>query len=117
LPLLHQVGAAEVADIADVFALLSDVSRLRILLVLHDGEASVSDISSRTGMTHSATSHALRLLRAHEVVQVRRAGRMAYYELADDHVRELIGSALEHSEHSQITHPERLAFHRQDVVT
>ena len=59
-------------------------------------------------MSHSATSHALRLLRAHEVVQVRRAGRMAYYELADDHVRELIGSALEHQEHAQMTHPERL---------
>jgi len=105
-----------VADVADVFGLLSDPGRLRILLVLLDGEASVGEISARIGSSHSATSHALRLLRAHEVVRVRRSGRMAFYELADDHVRELIGSALEHQEHADIKHPERLRYTNHVVV-
>ncbi len=116
LPLVDQFSAEAVADVADVFALLSDPGRLRILLVLLDGEASVGEISARIGSSHSATSHALRLLRAHEVVRVRRSGRMAFYELADDHVRELIGSALEHQEHAAITHPERLRYASQVVI-
>lgn len=108
LPLADQVSGQAVADVTEVFGLLSDPGRLRILLRLHEGEANVSDLSSRTGMSHSATSHALRLLRAHEVVRVRRTGRMAFYELADDHVRGLISAALQHQQHAQITHPERL---------
>ena len=95
------------ADIADVFGLLADPGRLRLLISLQGGEASAGQLAERSGLSRSAASHALRLLRAHEVVEVRRSGRMAFYRLADQHVRELIASALGHSEHSSPSHPER----------
>ncbi|WP_246486977.1 hypothetical protein [Kribbella qitaiheensis] len=58
-------------------------------------------------MSESATSHALRLLRAHRVVVVRRDGRMAYYRLDDAHVRMLVDLAVAHTEHTDAIHPER----------
>ncbi len=80
-----------------VFALLSDPGRLRLLMsLLEGGELCVCDLAAATGMGESATSHALRLLRAHRVVKVRRAGRMAFYSLTDGHVRMLLDVALAH---------------------
>jgi DNA-binding transcriptional ArsR family regulator len=102
------VPESELLDVAEVFGLLSDPGRLRILLVLRAGEANVGQVSERAGMSGSATSHALRLLRAHQVVQVRREGRMAFYALADSHVHALLDIALEHLQHSDLQHPERL---------
>jgi DNA-binding transcriptional ArsR family regulator len=96
----------EIADAADVFGLLSDPGRLRVLAILRGGESSVGDLADRAGLSESATSHALRLLRAHRVVQVRREGRMAYYRLADSHVQILIDMALEHAAHSSLLHLE-----------
>src|SRR5581483_954213 len=76
-------AADDVLELADVFAVLSDPNRLRILTALAEGgEMCVCDIAASTGMTESATSHALRLLRAHRIVAPRRAGRMAFYRLA-----------------------------------
>ncbi|HEX4821847.1 MAG TPA: metalloregulator ArsR/SmtB family transcription factor [Acidimicrobiales bacterium] len=94
---------AELLDeLADgVFALLADPNRLRLLVsLLEGGELCVCDLAAATGMGESATSHALRLLRAHRVVKVRRAGRMAYYSLCDGHVRMMLDVALEHARHS-----------------
>ena len=83
-----------------VFGLLADRSRLRLLMALLEvGELCVCDLAASTGMSESATSHALRLLRAHRVVKVRRDGRMAYYSLSDSHVRLLLDLALEHVRH------------------
>ena len=96
---------SDIADAAEVFSLLADPGRLRLLTVLRTGEASVGQLAGLAGMSESATSHALRLLRAHRIVQVRRAGRMAFYRLADEHVRVLLDSALEHAEHSGLLHP------------
>ncbi len=80
-----------------VFALLSDPGRLRLLMsLLEGGELCVCDLAAATGMGESATSHALRLLRAHRVVKVRRAGRMAFYSLTDGHVRMLLDVAVAH---------------------
>jgi DNA-binding transcriptional ArsR family regulator len=97
----------EIADTADVFGLLSDPGRLRLLVVLRAGEANVGQLAHSAGLCVSATSHALRLLRAHRVVDVRREGRMAYYRLADAHVSDLLETALAHAEHSELEHPER----------
>lgn len=94
----------EVADLADVFGLLSDPGRLRLMVVLLDGERRVADLAAAAGLSESATSHALRILRAHRVVSVRRAGRMAYYALADAHVRLLLDVALAHVAHSEMIH-------------
>lgn len=97
----------DLVDTADVFGLLSDPRRLRLLLALLDGELCVCDLAAVTGMSESATSHALRLLRAHRVVSARREGRMMYYRLDDAHVRLLLDLAMAHTEHTEAIHPER----------
>ncbi|MEV0994307.1 metalloregulator ArsR/SmtB family transcription factor [Nonomuraea sp. NPDC050202] len=99
--------AEDLADTADVFGLLSDPNRLRLLVALLDGELCVCDLAAVTGQSESAASHALRLLRAHRIVAARRAGRMAYYRLEDPHVRMLLDLALAHTEHTEALHPER----------
>jgi DNA-binding transcriptional ArsR family regulator len=86
--------------------LLADPGRLRLLAVLAEGEASVGQLAQLARMSESATSHALRLLRAHRIVQVRREGRMAHYRLADRHVQVLIEMALEHAAHTSLLHVE-----------
>ena len=92
--------ASDVIALSDVFGLLADPGRLRLLVALLEGEMCVCDLAASTGQSESAVSHALRLLRAHRVVRARRAGRMAYYKLADAHVRLLIDLALTHVGHS-----------------
>jgi len=90
-----------VDELADVFGLLSDPGRLRLLAsLLEGGELCVCDLAAATGMAESTTSHALRLLRAHHVVKARRAGRMMHYSLRDGHVRMLLDVALEHVGHA-----------------
>lgn len=92
---------ADLLGLADVFALLGDPGRLRLIVALLEGEMCVCDLAAATGQSESAVSHALRLLRAHRVVQApRRSGRMAYYRLADSHVRMLLDLALTHVGHS-----------------
>ncbi|MDA8297820.1 MAG: metalloregulator ArsR/SmtB family transcription factor [Actinomycetota bacterium] len=95
---------ADVADLADVFGLLSDPGRLRLMVALLGGELRVAELAAAANMSESATSHALRILRAHRVVAVRRSGRMAFYALADAHVRMLLDVALAHVEHSEMIH-------------
>jgi DNA-binding transcriptional ArsR family regulator len=91
-----------VADLAQVFGLLSDPGRLRLMAaLLEGGEMCVCDLAAATGQSMSAASHALRLLRVHRVVTVRRAGRMAYYRLADSHVRMLFDLAIAHIGHAE----------------
>ncbi|GAA3642919.1 hypothetical protein GCM10022224_001580 [Nonomuraea antimicrobica] len=97
----------DLIDTADVFGLLSDPNRLRLLVALLDGELCVCDLAAVTGQSESAVSHALRLLRAHRIVAARRSGRMAYYRLEDPHVRMLLDVALAHTEHTEALHPER----------
>jgi ArsR family transcriptional regulator, lead/cadmium/zinc/bismuth-responsive transcriptional repressor len=87
-------------ELAEIFGLLSDPGRLRLIAsLLEGGELCVCDLAVAAGMGESAASHALRLLRAHRVVKVRRAGRMANYSLCDGHVRILLDVALEHVGH------------------
>ncbi|MGW4796985.1 ArsR/SmtB family transcription factor [Nonomuraea sp. NPDC004297] len=100
-------SAGDLTDTADVFGLLSDPNRLRLLVALLDGELCVCDLAAVTGQSESAVSHALRLLRAHRIVAARRSGRMAYYRLEDPHVRMLLDLALAHTEHTEAVHPER----------
>ncbi|MGW5360796.1 ArsR/SmtB family transcription factor [Actinopolymorpha pittospori] len=96
----------DVVDTADVFGLLADPGRLRLLVALLDGELCVCDLAAVSGLSESSTSHALRLLRAHRVVSVRRRGRVAYYRLDDAHVRMLLDLAFAHTEHTDAIHPE-----------
>ncbi|MEV7572923.1 metalloregulator ArsR/SmtB family transcription factor [Pseudarthrobacter sp. NPDC089323] len=90
----------DVTDLAVVFGLLADPGRVRILIALLEGEMCVCDLAATTGLSESGVSHALRLLRGPKVVSVRRSGRMAYYSLADSHVRLLLDLGLAHVGHS-----------------
>jgi DNA-binding transcriptional ArsR family regulator len=93
-------GAESVEELAQIFGLLADPGRLRVITaLLEGGEMCVCDIAAACGHSESAVSHALRLLRAHRVVRVRRSGRMAYYRLDDSHVRMLLDLALVHIGH------------------
>jgi ArsR family transcriptional regulator, lead/cadmium/zinc/bismuth-responsive transcriptional repressor len=95
-----KTGNPAIEAAADVFGLLADPGRLRLLDELRAAERNVSDLAARCLMSESATSHALRVLRAQRIVEARREGRLAYYRLADDHVRQLLEMAFEHAEHT-----------------
>src|SRR6266851_3428767 len=99
----------DVMEAADVFALLGDPNRLRLLVaLLAGGEMCVCDLAAAAGMSESAASHAVRWLRAHRIVSSpRRQGRMMYYRLDDAHVRMLLDLALTHTQHTRALHPER----------
>ena len=93
-----------VVDVADVFSLLGDPGRVRILSALLQSRLRVRDLAEITGLSESAVSHALHLLRAHRVVKVERRGREAHYELDDSHVGALLNLALDHVGHSVMMH-------------
>ena len=85
-------------DMAELFKVFGDSTRIRILYAMFDEELRVSDICEELGMSISAVSHQLRLLKQAKLVRCRREGRMAYYMLADDHVKTISGMAKEHIE-------------------
>jgi len=87
-----------VHGVADVFKLLGDPSRVRLIDALSHGERCVCDLAQLVGMSESAVSHQLRLLRAARLVRVRRAGRMAYYSLDDHHVIGVLHDTRKHVE-------------------
>ena len=86
-----------VDDVAALFKLLGDPSRLTLRDRLGHGECCVSDLAAGAGLTESATSHQLRLLRAARLVRVRRDGRQAFYALDDVHVGRLLRDAAAHA--------------------
>lgn len=83
-------------QLSDVFQIMSDPNRLKILHCLAESEVCVCDLSAILGMSVSAVSHQLRLLRAMRLVKSRRDGRNVYYELEDEHIVRLMRMALEH---------------------
>jgi DNA-binding transcriptional ArsR family regulator len=92
--------ADEAARLADVFKLLGDVTRTRLLsALLEAGELCVCDLAEVVGVPETSVSHALRLLRTAGIVRNRRDGRMVYYSLADAHVRMLLDLSIEHLRH------------------
>ena len=92
---LPDVGCVERASA--FLKLVADPTRLRILSALNVGELCVCDLSATVGISESAVSHQLRLLRTGRVVTFRKEGRVAYYRLLDHHVTTLIDNALEHA--------------------
>ena len=85
-------------ELAEVFKVLSHQTRLKILQGLSQTELCVCDLAALLGMTESAVSHQLRLLRSMRLVRHRREGKLVYYALDDHHVRQLFEAALEHLE-------------------
>jgi ArsR family transcriptional regulator len=98
--------ARTVEGLADTFRVLGDPTRVRILDALSTGELCVCDIASLAGISESAVSHQLRLLRGMRLVRPRRAGRQVYYSVDDHHILELLKQAMTHVEEqlSGLTH-------------
>jgi len=92
------LGGRTLEAIADVFKLLSDPTRVRIVDALTHGERCVCDLATLVGLSESAVSHQLRLLRAARLVRVRRTGRQAFYALDDHHVVGLVHDTRKHVE-------------------
>ncbi|GGP97101.1 ArsR/SmtB family transcription factor [Streptosporangium pseudovulgare] len=94
------LSAEEATRLAELFRLLGDPTRARLLYALLDaGELCVCELTETVEVSDTAVSHALRLLRTSGVVAARRAGRMVYYRLADLHVRMLLDLSREHLRH------------------
>jgi DNA-binding transcriptional ArsR family regulator len=85
----------QVAELSDLFQLLSDPNRIRTLFALSHDEVCVCDLSAILGMSDSAVSHQLRLLRALRLVKSRRDGRIIHYSLTDNHVTKLLEMNLQ----------------------
>ncbi len=83
-------------ELADLFKVFGDTTRIRILYVLFESEMCVCDIADSLGMTQSAISHQLRVLKQSKLIGNRRDGKSIIYFLADDHVRTVIGMGMEH---------------------
>ena len=90
------LGSEPVEALAELFKLLGDPTRVRILDALTHGERCVCDLASLVGLSESAISHQLRLLRSSRLVRVRRAGRLAFYSLDDHHVVGLLHDTRKH---------------------
>ena len=88
----------ELYDLAELFKIFGDSTRIRILYVLFESEMCVCDIAQLLNLSQSAVSHQLRLLKQSRLVKSRRDGKTVFYSLADDHVRTIIDQGKEHIE-------------------
>ena len=92
----RQPDEDELYDLAELFKVFGDSTRIKILSVLMGEELCVCDIAELLKMTKSAVSHQLKILRQSDIVKYRKSGKNVIYTLADDHVRDIIKKALEH---------------------
>lgn len=83
-------------DLAELFKVFGDSTRIKILYALFEAELCVCDIAQLLGLTQSAVSHQLRVLKASRLVRPRREGKTVFYSLDDDHVRRIIAQGMEH---------------------
>ncbi len=86
----------DLADLAEVFHLMGDPSRLSILLFVLDGPRAVAEIAAATGLSASLVSHHLRLLRAGRLVRAERRGKQVFYTVDDAHIRSVLTDMAEH---------------------
>lgn len=99
VPLPEQLSpnAELLDDLAELYKIFGDSTRIKILYTLFTEERGVGDIARLLGMTMSAISHQLRILKQARLVKPRREGKMVYYALADDHVRTIFAQGLDHT--------------------
>ena len=88
----------ELIEMAELFKMFGDSTRIKILSLLFEGEKCVQEITEASGSSQSAVSHQLRLLKQARLVRSRRNGKQVCYTLADDHVKTILGMAKEHLE-------------------
>lgn len=85
-------------DLAELFKVFGDSTRIRILYAMFNRELCVSDLADRLQLSQSSVSHQLRILKSSKLVKCRREGKSIFYSLDDDHVRKIISMGLEHVE-------------------
>lgn len=85
-----------ISDLADLFKMFGDTTRMKIMYVLLESEMCVCDIAEILGMTQSAISHQLRILKGSKLIGSRREGKSIIYFLADEHVRSIVNQGIEH---------------------
>ena len=83
-------------DLAELFKVFGDSTRIKILYALFEAELCVCDMAQLLGLTQTAVSHQLRVLKNNKLVKYRREGKNLFYSLADDHVRSIIGQGMDH---------------------
>ena len=88
----------ELYDLAELFKVFGDSTRIRILFVLFESEVCVCDLAETLNMTQSAVSHQLRILKQAKLIKNRREGKSIFYSLADGHVTTIISQGIEHIE-------------------
>ena len=88
----------ELYDLAELFKVFGDSTRIRIPFVLFEAEVCVCDLAAALNMTVSAVSHQVKILKQNKLIKNRREGRSVFYSLADDHVRTIVSQGMEHIE-------------------
>ena len=86
----------QIYDLAELFKVFGDSTRMRILFVLFEAEVCVCDLAEALNMTVSAISHQLRILKQSKLVKSEKRGRSVFYALADEHVRSIVEQGMEH---------------------
>ena len=92
----HMVDEEKIYDLADLFKVFGDSTRIKILVSLIDGELCVCDIASLLNMTHSAISHQLKVLKQSNLVKSKKQGKEVFYSLKDKHVITILQQGIEH---------------------
>jgi DNA-binding transcriptional ArsR family regulator len=92
----HMPLADQLNDLAEFFKIFGDPTRIKILYVLFQSEMCVCDIATLLGMTQSAISHQLRVLKQMKLVSNRREGKTVFYSLADGHIKTIMNQGMEH---------------------
>lgn len=92
-------GLSSLEQTAKFFKILGDKTRFKIITILLDEEMCVCDIANTLDMTHSSISHQLKILRENRVLKNRKEGKVVYYSLNDNHVKNIILQGLEHHNH------------------
>ena len=95
---MERISEDTLCDLAELFKVFGDSTRIKILYDLFSGEKNVTEICRNLEMNQSAVSHQLKILRTAQLVQGRREGKSIVYALADDHVKTIIAMGIEHTE-------------------
>ncbi len=95
---LNDYDETELYDLAELFKVFGDSTRIRILFVLFETEVCVCDLAKALNMTQSAISHQLKILKQAKLIKNRREGKQIFYSLADNHVATILAMGLEHIE-------------------
>ncbi|HQT77934.1 MAG TPA: metalloregulator ArsR/SmtB family transcription factor [Rhodopila sp.] len=104
MPPAASITPNQIAELADMFRMMADASRLAIILACLEAPISVSEIAARTGLSANLVSHHLRLLRAARILRAERRGKQIFYAEADQHIRHTIGDMVAH-----VTEPRQVA--------